>query len=44
MKVWLVLGAAGAGLAVALGAFDAHGLKTQLPAAQLETFETAVRY
>lgn len=40
-------GAAGAGfalLAVALGAFGAHGLEGRLTPADLATFETAVRY
>jgi uncharacterized membrane protein YgdD (TMEM256/DUF423 family) len=32
------------GLAVALGAFGAHALKARLSAAELETYETAVRY
>ncbi|HMP94511.1 MAG TPA: DUF423 domain-containing protein [Phnomibacter sp.] len=32
------------GLAVALGAFGAHYLKSRLEPGQLETFETAVRY
>lgn len=31
-------------LAVGLGAFGAHGLKTRLTADMLEIFETAVRY
>ncbi len=43
------VGALLAAAAVALGAFGAHGLKSrvergQMTAAQLETFETAVRY
>lgn len=38
------LGAALGGLAVALGAFAAHGLQPRLDPARLETFETAVRY
>lgn len=32
------------GLAVAAGAFGAHALADRLPAARLETFETAARY
>ncbi len=40
LKTACLLGA----LAVALGAFGAHGLKTILTAQQLVTFETAVRY
>jgi uncharacterized membrane protein YgdD (TMEM256/DUF423 family) len=38
------VGAASAGVAVALGAFGAHGLADVLSAARLATFETAVRY
>lgn len=50
---WLVLGSLLAALAVAMGAFGAHGLRGQLlsgdlPLAEgqrlLETFETAARY
>lgn len=37
-------GALLAGLAVALGAFGAHGLEEQVSAARLETFEVGVRY
>jgi uncharacterized membrane protein YgdD (TMEM256/DUF423 family) len=39
-----VVGAIGAGLAVALGAFGAHALEGALTAARAATFETAVRY
>jgi uncharacterized membrane protein YgdD (TMEM256/DUF423 family) len=38
------LGAVLAGLAVALGAFAAHGMKGSHDAAALATFETGVRY
>jgi uncharacterized membrane protein YgdD (TMEM256/DUF423 family) len=38
------LAAALAGLAVALGAFGAHGMKDHYDAAALQSFETAVRY
>jgi uncharacterized membrane protein YgdD (TMEM256/DUF423 family) len=38
------LGAASAFIAVALGAFAAHGLKARLGADLLATFETGVRY
>lgn len=39
------MGAVWGGLAVALGAFGAHALKTSLVAAgRFDTFETAVRY
>lgn len=40
----LVAGGASAFLAVALGAFAAHGLKATLPADLLATFEVGVRY
>ncbi|MCA8941148.1 MAG: DUF423 domain-containing protein [Planctomycetes bacterium] len=40
----LRLGAALAGLAVAAGAFGAHGLKATLEPGDLAIFETAVRY
>lgn len=43
-KNLLMIGALLGGLAVILGAFGAHGLKSVLSAAQLVTFETAVRY
>jgi uncharacterized membrane protein YgdD (TMEM256/DUF423 family) len=41
---FLVLGAASAFLAVALGAFGAHALKAALPADLLAVFETGVRW
>lgn len=37
-------GAVFAGLAVALGAFGAHGLKDRLPADLMEVYQTAVQY
>lgn len=40
----LRLGAALAAIAVATGAFGAHGLKTLVDASALETWETACRY
>ncbi|CAB9493445.1 DUF423 domain-containing protein [Alteromonas macleodii] len=43
-KPYLVIGAALAGLAVVLGAFGAHGLKSVLNTQQLNTFEIGVRY
>jgi uncharacterized membrane protein YgdD (TMEM256/DUF423 family) len=43
-KTFFALGAASAGLAVLLGAFGAHALKTRLAPEQLVTFETGVRY
>jgi uncharacterized membrane protein YgdD (TMEM256/DUF423 family) len=39
-----IIGGIAGFLAVALGAFGAHGLQGRLSPAQLETFETAVRY
>lgn len=41
---WIRIGAILGGLAVLAGAFGAHGLEKTLTAAQLQTFETAVRY
>lgn len=38
------LGAALAGVGVALGAFAAHGMKGHFDVAALQTFETGVRY
>lgn len=43
-KPYLILGALLAGLAVVLGAFGAHGLKSVLTVQQLNTFEIGVRY
>jgi len=48
-SIFVVLGASLAALAVALGAFGAHGLKTlveqnRFSAKDLETFHTAVQY
>ncbi len=43
-KSIISLGAALAGIAVILGAFGAHALKQILPADQIITFETGVRY
>ncbi len=43
-KNLVMIGALLGGLAVILGAFGAHGLKSVLTTAQLATFETAVRY
>lgn len=41
---FLFIGALLGGLAVALGAFGAHGLKSRLAPEKLVTFETGVRY
>jgi len=43
-RTFLVLGAVLAGLAVALGAFAAHGLAPRVSPERLQTFETGVRY
>ncbi len=43
-RVFLALGAANAFLAVAAGAFGAHGLKARAPADLLAVFETGARY
>jgi len=43
-RIFFVLGALSGAMAVGLGAFGAHGLKTRLPADLLATFETGVRY
>ena len=43
-KSYLIIGALLAGLAVVLGAFGAHGLKSLLTSQQLNTFEIGVRY
>ena len=44
MKTFLVLGAVNMCLAVALGAFGAHGLKKHVTEALLATWNTAVLY
>jgi len=43
-RVFLVAGSVSAFLAVALGAFGAHGLEGRLLPSDLETFEVAARY
>jgi uncharacterized membrane protein YgdD (TMEM256/DUF423 family) len=43
-RVFLIVGSLSGGLAVALGAFGAHGLRSRLAADALATFETGVRY
>jgi uncharacterized membrane protein YgdD (TMEM256/DUF423 family) len=43
-RLFFALGALAAFVAVALGAFAAHGLKARLDATMLATFETGVRY
>jgi uncharacterized membrane protein YgdD (TMEM256/DUF423 family) len=44
MKTFAFLGAANAALAVAAGAFAAHGLRERLEPRHLEIFETGARY
>lgn len=44
MKLFAVLGALNAFLAVALGAFAAHGLAARVPSEDLAIFETGARY
>jgi uncharacterized membrane protein YgdD (TMEM256/DUF423 family) len=43
-RLFIIAGAVSGFIAVAAGAFAAHGLKGQLPADRLEVFETAARY
>ena len=44
MKDWIVLGSCLMALAVAIGAFGAHGLKLKVSNEDLLIFETGVRY
>jgi uncharacterized membrane protein YgdD (TMEM256/DUF423 family) len=44
MKIFLLLGAINAFLAVALGAFGAHGLEGRIPDKYLEIWKTGVNY
>lgn len=43
-RIFALMGAVFAFLAVGLGAFGAHGLSGRLSASELEIFETGVRY
>jgi uncharacterized membrane protein YgdD (TMEM256/DUF423 family) len=43
-RLFLALGATGGAVAVALGAFGAHGLRGRLDAAAMHVFETGVTY
>lgn len=43
-RIFLILGSLSAALAVGLGAFGAHGLRSRLDPDLLSTFETGVRY
>ncbi|MGE6377268.1 DUF423 domain-containing protein [Peribacillus muralis] len=44
MKLFIILGAINGFIAVALGAFGAHGLEGKIPDKYLETWQTAVQY
>jgi uncharacterized membrane protein YgdD (TMEM256/DUF423 family) len=44
MNVWLLIAAINGGLAVAAGAFGAHGLQARIDAQALQVFETGARY
>ncbi len=44
MKIFLLLGSVNAFLAVALGAFGAHGLKSKVSSELLTTWQTGVLY
>jgi uncharacterized membrane protein YgdD (TMEM256/DUF423 family) len=44
MRLWLGIAAVNGALAVAAGAFGAHGLKAMLAPDMLAVFETAARY
>ena len=44
MSLWLAIAAINGGLAVASGAFAAHGLQGRIDAQALQTFETGARY
>jgi uncharacterized membrane protein YgdD (TMEM256/DUF423 family) len=41
---WIALGALNAAIAIAAGAFAAHGLRERIDARALEVFETGARY
>ncbi|MEJ2538226.1 MAG: DUF423 domain-containing protein, partial [Calditrichia bacterium] len=43
-KIFIILGSLNAFLAVALGAFGAHGLQSKLTEQMLATYETGVKY
>ncbi|MEC3608024.1 DUF423 domain-containing protein [Bacillus glycinifermentans] len=44
MKLFLILGSINAMLAVALGAFGAHGLEGKIPEKYLQIWQTGVQY
>lgn len=43
-RLFLIVGAIAAGIAVMAGAFGAHGLESRVSPDRLQTFETGVRY
>ena len=43
-RIFFIIGSISGGIAVALGAFGAHGLSTVLSEDSLRTFETGARY
>ncbi|WP_221567363.1 MULTISPECIES: DUF423 domain-containing protein [Bacillaceae] len=43
-KLFILLGALNAGLAVVLGAFGAHGLESKLSSKMMEVYKTGVQY
>ena len=44
MRLFLILGSLNAALAIAAGAFAAHGLKSSLSTANLSVFQTSAQY
>lgn len=44
MRIWIVVGALNGFVAVALGAFGAHGLRGSVPEADLAVFNTGAHY
>lgn len=44
MKVFIIIGAINAMIAVGLGAFGAHGLEGRIPEKYLQIWETGVKY
>ena len=44
MRIWLAIAAVNGALAVAAGAFAAHGLEGRLVASSFDVFETGARY
>jgi len=43
-RIFLLIGAVAAAIAVAAGAFGAHGLESRVTPKRLDTFETGVKY